>query len=502
MDAHRELNVLLREAATLHAVGELLSWDQETMMPPGAAEFRAEERSLVSAEAHRRDTDPRIGELLARCEADPALTADPATAADLREIRRDYERAQKLPVDLVAELTQTSALAVEAWREAREKSDFASFRPWLDRLVDLQRRRAACLGTPPRGEPYDALLEDYEPGMTGAELERIFGGLRRELRPLIGELTSSGRGPKDAPLRLEAPNDVQHAFSQRLLEHLAFDKQAGRLDASTHPFSTGLGPGDTRITIRKKGESFLEAVGSTLHEAGHALYEQGLPKATLFGRPLSQPASLGIHESQSRLWENQVGRSRPFWSWALPQAIADGAPLSGLTVDDVHGAINVVRPGLIRVGADEATYNLHIMLRFDLERAMIRGDLRPADLPGAWNERIRADLGVDVPDDRRGCLQDIHWASGALGYFPTYTLGNLYAAQLWEAAASALPDLEQELARGAFAALLDWLRRNVHAHGRRFSAGELCRQATGQALDHAPLMRHLRTKLGTLYGIA
>jgi len=491
MQALPELLGLLREAATLSTIADLLGWDQETTMPPAAAPFRAEELALLRTLAHRAATDPRLGESIERCASDASLVADPLVAANLREIRRDYDRARRVPSDLVTDLTRTCALAVEAWREAREASAFERFEPWLARIVELQRRRAACLGWPSGGEAYDALIEDYEPGMTAAELERVFAGFGAELRPLVEGRAPSGGARADVRL----PGDAQQAFGRLLLSRLGFDTRAGRLDVSTHPFSTGLGPGDTRITIRKRDEGFLEAVGSTLHEAGHALYEQGLPKHARFGEPLAQPASLGIHESQSRLWENHVGRSKPFWEWALTAARPlAGEALAGLSAADVHDAVTAVRPGPIRVGADETTYNLHIALRFDLERALIRGDLAPADLPGAWNDRVQRDLGVAVPDDRRGCLQDIHWASGAIGYFPTYALGNLYAAQLWEAARAVLPDLDAQLAQGEFGALLDWLRRNVHAHGRRWPASELCCRATGRALDHGPLVRHLRRR--------
>jgi carboxypeptidase Taq len=283
-------------------------------------------------------------------------------------------------------------------------------------------------------------------------------------------------------------------------ERVGYDFQAGRLDTSTHPFTEGLGPGDTRITTRYGEDRFVDTLYSTLHEAGHGMYEQGLPKDILHGQPLAQAVSLGIHESQSRIWENQVGRSRAFWRWALPIAReVFGAPLEALSVDDLYRAVNTVRPHLIRVESDEATYNLHIMLRFDIERALLRGDLAVSDVPGFWNERMRRDLGLTVPDDRRGCLQDIHWASGAVGYFPTYTLGNLYAGQLWEAACRRVPDLEEGIGSGDFSGLLSWLREGIHRHGRRYAAAELCARLTGKPLNHESWLRYLEAKLRPIY---
>ena len=492
----------LREAATLQSVGALLGWDQETMMPRRAAPFRSEESSLIARLVHRRTTDPRVGAWLDRAEQDPELVADSAIAANLREIRRDHDRASRVPESLVAELSELASQGLELWKEARARSEFAHFRPVLERTVDLVRRKAECLGVPDDGEPYDALLDEFEPGMTARDVDALFGPLRNALGPLLGEIAGAPRRPSGAIHHLAIPEGSQLAFHREVLTAIGYDLEAGRLDLSTHPFTEGLAPGDTRITTRFGEAGFADALGSTIHEAGHALYEQGLPKDERHGQPLAEAAGLGIHESQSRMWENQVGRSRAFWTWALPVAKRQfGAALDGVDLDEVHGAMNLVRPGLIRVEADEVSYNLHVMLRFDLERAMVRGDLAVADLPGAWNERIRADLGLEVPDDRRGCLQDIHWSMGSIGYFPTYTLGNLHAAQMWEAIRVALPGLDADIAAGRFGGLLGWLRENVHAHGRRYRAPELCRRITGRELSPEPLVRALRAKLGPLYGL-
>jgi carboxypeptidase Taq len=498
---YHELQRSLREAATLASASAVLGWDQETYMPPGAAAFRGEQMAALSAIVHERSTAPRIGELIAACEEDASL--DEESAACIRALRRDYERATRLPTSLVRAFAQTTSRAMHAWRDAREASDFGAFAPWLQEVVDLSRERAQAFGVPAGGEPYDALLEGFEPGMTAAEIRRTFHALRAGLAPLIREIASSGRSPDDAWQRTPVPVDRQVEFNRRVAEQMGFDFRAGRMDVSAHPFCEGIAPGDVRITTRYREDAWGDALSSTMHETGHALYEQNLPKAERLGMPQAEAASMGIHESQSRTWENLVGRSRPFWEWALPQAQAAlrEPALQALDVETVYRGMNVVRPSLIRVESDEATYDLHVMLRFDLERALLAGDLAVADLPAAWNDRVREDLGLEVPDDARGALQDIHWSMGAIGYFPTYTLGNLYAAQFWTAIQEALPGLDGQLRRGEFAPLTGWLRENVHAHGRRYTAPELCQRITGRPLGHEPLLAYLEGKLRPIYGL-
>ena len=490
----------LRETAVIASAGAVLAWDQETQLPTAGSKLRAEQLSALSGIVHERHTHPRVQEWLAAAEADADLSADPRVAANLREIRRDLDRALKLPGSLVRELAQTAALSQRAWRDARETSDFSTFAPWLGKTLELARAKAACY-RPDADDGYDGLLDEYEPGASAATLETIFGELRARLAPLIAEIAEQGPpapGPLDA---LSIPVPLQIEFNRAVASRIGFDFDAGRIDVSTHPFCEGIGPGDTRLTTRFREDDFLDALSSTLHEAGHGMYEQGLPKEEYLGQPLGEAASLGIHESQSRLWENLVGRSRAFWEWALPGARAGlRSELGGASVDDVFRAANRVEPGLIRVDSDEATYNLHIMLRFDLERALLSGDLAVSDLPAAWNDRILSDLGLDVPDDRSGCLQDIHWSMGAIGYFPTYTLGNLYAAQLWEAAERDLPGLEEAVASGDFGGLLGWLRDRIHRHGRQYSAAELCLRATGEELSADPFFRYLEGKLRVVYG--
>jgi carboxypeptidase Taq len=500
---YAELLAELRAVSMLGSVAGTLAWDQETYMPAAAAPLRGEQLALVSSLAHDRRTSARVGELISACEDDAALKDDEDAAANLRAIRHDHDRATRLPTSLVREIAEASALGMHAWREARERSDFGAFAPHLSRLLDLNRQRAELMGVPEGGEIYDALLEDYEPGMRAAELRRVFAALRAELTPLIHAIAQSPKRPDTSWQRTPLAIDKQAEFNRQVLERMGFDFNAGRLDVSTHPFCEGMGPGDTRLTTRYSDQELVSALSACMHEAGHGLYEQGLPKTERFGQPLAEAASTGIHESQSRMWENFVGRGRPFWEWALPALKSSaGLPaLDGLDVDRVWRGMNVVQPGLIRIESDEATYNLHIMLRFDLEHAMLEGDLAVADVPAAWNDRMKADLGMDVPNDAQGCLQDIHWSMGAMGYFPTYTLGNLYAAQFWTAIHRDLPELDEQLRQGEMAPLLGWLRTHIHHQGRRFTAPELCQRITGSALSHEPLVAYLREKLGPIYGV-
>ena len=504
--AYDQLRAHVRQAAVLGSVQSTLAWDQETMMPASAAALRAEQLGALATIVHQRWTDPRLGDLLSACEADASLLRDSAAGANLRELRRDYDRARKLPTDLVAEITRTASEAMEAWKHARAASDFRAFAPWLRKTFDLQRRKAECLGVP-RAAPgetttlYDALVEDYEPGMTAQRIAAAFKPLREALTPLIASVARAPRTPDESINHVKVSLERQSEFNRLVAAAVGFDFSGGRLDISTHPFSDGIGPGDTRMTTRYRDDHFPEACFTTLHESGHSLYEQGLPKHDALGQPIAQAVSLGIHESQSRMWENFVGRSRAFWEWALPQAKRLFGGMEGITVDHAFQAANTVRPGFIRVESDEATYNLHIMLRFDLERALLAGDMSVDDLPGVWNERMKSDLGLTVPDDRRGCLQDVHWSMGAVGYFPTYTLGNLYAAQFWEKINSDIPDLTTRHGRGEFRPLLDWLRTRIHSQGRRHSAPDLCRSITGKPPSHEPLIRHLKGKLSAVYGV-
>jgi carboxypeptidase Taq len=488
-----------RDVALLGSTSALLAWDQETCLPKGAGDRRADQLALLAGLAHERATDPRVGAWLAACEADAAVTADADRAANVRGWRRDFDRATKLPPALVTELAEVESKAQQAWAEARAQDRFRQFAPWLQRMVALQQQKADCLRRAGQSR-WDALADLYEPGMNAADLARVFGPLRQRLVALRERL-AGGRAVDDGFSRIAFAEDKQEAFVRAVLAAMGFDPQFGRLDRSAHPFCTKVGD-DVRLTTRFHRDRVLDALGSTMHEGGHGLYEQGLP-AEHFGAPLGEAVSLGIHESQSRLWENHVGRSAAFWEWCWPIAqrhLGDGC--RGFDATAVHRAANVVRPSLIRVEADEATYDLHVMVRFDLEQRLLDGSLPVDALPGEWNRLYREFLGITPPDDRQGCLQDVHWSCGLFGYFPTYTLGNLYAAQIAEAADRELGGLAAQFARGDFTPLREWLRRRVHQHGRRHEPAELCRLATGSELSPEPFLRHLERKLGAVYGLA
>jgi carboxypeptidase Taq len=489
----------LREIALLGSIGSVLGWDERTQLPPKGAGHRSAQSSLLARMIHERFTSPRIVDLLSEAEAS-GVAGDPESdaAVNLREIRRSLDRARKLPSSLVEEQTRVAVLAQQAWGEARAKSDYAAFEPWLAKTLDLKRQEANCVGY--AKEMYDALLDEFEPGETAANLRVMFEGLRVSLVDLIGKIVGSGRKAPVEILERNYPADVQHRVARDAAAAVGFDFEAGRLDISLHPFCTEIGPGDTRMTTRYDPKYFGDAFFGVLHETGHALYNQGLPDEH-YGTPRGEYISLGIHESQSRMWENFVGRSRSFWQGFGPK-VREAFPdaLSGVSDSEWYFAINDVRPSLIRTESDEATYNLHILLRFEIEQALLNDQLKPRDLPAAWNEKMRQYLGLTPPDDARGCLQDIHWSGGAIGYFPTYTLGNLYAAQFFEQASHDLGDIPSQFARGDFAPLLGWLHENIHRHGKRYRAGDLVQRITGKPLSAEPLLRHLKAK-AALYGV-
>ncbi|HYH46534.1 MAG TPA: carboxypeptidase M32 [Thermoanaerobaculia bacterium] len=509
--AYEELAARHREVAVLRSSSNLLEWDAETMMPAGAAELRSQQLAMLAGLTHERATDPRLGELLelAGDGGDDSDGGDPESiqAANLREMRRGYEREVRLPRRLVEEMARVVSLSRQEWVEARKANDFARFRPWLEQVVALKRETAEALapllGFPddPTVELYDALLDEYEPGARSREIASLFAALRQDLVPLAAALAAAPRRPRTEVLHRDFPVERQRAFGRAAAERLGFDFERGRMDVSAHPFCMPVGPGDTRLTTRYQAGDFREGFFGILHEVGHGLYEQGLDPAG-FGMALGDSASLGLHESQSRLWENRVGRSRAFWEHLFPAAReAFPEALGDVSLDEMVFAVNEVAPGPNRVRADEVTYNLHVLVRFDLERALLDGRLAAADVPEAWNAAYREMLGLTPPDDADGCLQDTHWGSGLFGYFPTYTLGNVYAAQLFAAAERQLGDLDGDFRQGRFDRLLAWLRDNVHRPGRRLPAAEIVRRATGQAPDHRPLVEALRSHYGELYGI-
>ena len=483
----------------LYNAAAVLSWDQETFMPDGGAEARAQQLSTLQSQAHEQFTSDKTGTLLDRAaEAIDDLDSLGAGASLVRVTRRDYERARRVPSSLVAELSRATSEGKRAWAQARQQDDFPTFAPHLERLVELSVEKAEAIGY--ENEPYDALLKEYEPGLTTQDVATTFTNLREDLVPLVDAIDEAPQ-IDDTPLHGSFPQEKQQAFGERVLADLGYDFDRGRQDVSAHPFTTAFAPGDVRITTRYDESALPSALFSTIHEGGHALYEQGIDP-DLARTPLADGASLGVHESQSRLWENHVGRSRPFWRHyfpplqdAFPDALGDTDP------DAFYRAINRVAPSLIRVEADEVTYNLHVMLRFELERGLIDGSVAVNDLPRLWNEAMDEYLGV-VPDtDAKGVLQDVHWSQGAFGYFPTYTLGTLMAAQLMEAIRADLPDLNEHMTQGRFAPVLDWLREHVHRHGRKLTAPRLLDRTTGTGLSSAPWLRYARDKFGALYDL-
>ena len=500
MSGYSALLAYRKATATLQSCAGILGWDQETYMPPAGAELRAAQLATIMGMAHRRATADEYSDLLARAEEGAGEFApDGPEAANLREMRREYDLQVKLPRDLVEEITKTNSLARGAWLQARKDDDFQAFVPWLEKNFALARKKADALGW--KEKPYDALLDEYEPGETTASINAIFAPLRDFHTGLLERILGSGKQVDTGPVHRAFPVADQRAFGRAAIEAIGFDFERGRLDVTAHPFCSGAGPDDVRLTTRYTETFFNESFFGTLHEAGHGIYEQGLDAAN-FGTPMGEAVSLGVHESQSRMWENLVGRSRGFWTHVYPAAQERfPAALEDVSADAFYEAINDVRPSLIRVEADEVTYNLHIFLRYGLEQKLVNGDLAAADLPDAWNETFASYLKLDVPNDADGCLQDIHWSMGLIGYFATYALGNLYASQLFEKAGDELGDLQAAFARGEFTPLREWLNRNVHAPGKLHQPRALIERVTGAAPSHEPLMRHLESKYSAIYGL-
>ncbi|GAB5603617.1 thermostable carboxypeptidase 1 [Thermus sp. FJN-A] len=505
--AYENLLEFQRETAYLASLGALAAWDQRTMIPKKGHEHRARQMAALARLLHQRMTDPRIGEWLEKVEGS-SLVQDPLSdaAVNVREWRLAYERARAIPERLMVELAQAQSEGESFWEEARPKDDWQGFLPYLKRIFSLTKEKAEILyalpvapGDPPYGELYDALLDGFEPGMRARELEPLFAELRSGLQALLDRILGSGRRPDTALLRRPYPKEAQRAFALELLSACGYDLEAGRLDPTAHPFEISIGPGDVRITTRYFEDFFNAGIFGTLHEMGHALYEQGLPKEH-WGTPRGEAVSLGIHESQSRTWENLVGRSLGFWERFFPRAQEVFPSLRDVALQDFHFAVNAVEPSLIRVEADEVTYNLHILVRLELELLLFRKELALEDLPGAWQEKYRAYLGVAPKDYKDGVMQDVHWSGGLFGYFPTYTLGNLYAAQFFGKAEEELGALEPMFARGEFRPFLAWARRKIHAEGSRFRPKVLVERVTGKAPSAKPFLDYLERKFTALYG--
>ncbi len=499
-ELYQELIRRCKEISVLGSCGGLLGWDERTYMPRAGAPARAEQMSYLAGMTHKMFTDPRIGDILSELEKSPLVKdAVSDSAVNINETRYQYDKSVKIPQRLVEEITHTTTMAQGVWAEARAVNDFPKFLPWMEKILKLELELANCLGY--KKEAYDALLDNYEPGATYESIGKVFADLRKELVPLVAAIKDSKRKPDLSIIERDYPVDRQALFGQSGSIAIGFDFQAGRLDITTHPFCSGIAPGDTRITTRYNPRHLGQAFFGILHESGHGIYDQGLDTAH-FGMPRGESVSLGIHESQSRMWENLVGRGKPFWRHFFPRAQQMFPEALGtVKFDDFYFAINDVRPSLIRVEADEVTYNLHILLRFELEYALLKGDLLPKDMPGAWNEKFQHFFGITPKTDADGCMQDVHWSAGYLGYFPTYALGNLYSAQFFAKAKEEIKDLDTQFAAGNFSELKKWLNKNIHSHGKRYRAEKLVQVVTGKPLSHVPLMTYLKTKYGELYGL-
>ncbi|MFN2227593.1 MAG: carboxypeptidase M32 [Anaerolineae bacterium] len=499
-DKFETLLTRLGEVADFGAAGAVLSWDQQTYMPPGAAEARAQMASTLRRTAHERFVADEVGQLLD--ELAPWAEEqdyDSFEASLVRVTRRNYDRQIKIPADLVARMARARGLAHAAWEKARPANDFATFRPHLETMVALNIEMAEALGYEDRR--YDALLDRFEPEMKAVEVERLFDELKEGLRPIVAAIAERPDAVDDAVLRQAYDEDGQWAFVNELVGRLGFDWQHGRQDRSAHPFTTSFAPTDVRLTTRLHRDQLQAALFASIHESGHALYEQGIP-VDLARTPLAGGASMAVHESQSRMWENIVGRSRPFWRYWLPHLRERfPAQLEGVSVEEFYRAVNRVQPSLIRVEADEVTYNMHIFLRFEIEQLMLDEKVAIADLPELWNTKMEKYLGIRPATDTNGVLQDVHWAGGMMGYFPTYALGNLLAAQFYAHALADVPDLPAHYERGEFAPLLDWLRETIHVHGRKYTPTELVQRVVGGPISTKPFLDYIRAKYGEIYGL-
>lgn len=491
MTAYEDLMAFTRETQALAQIAGRLEWDQETMMPRGAAPQRGEESAAIAGVLHARRTDPRVAEWLNDLANAPL---DETAQAQIRHIQRGYDRASKVPAVLAAKIARVTSEAQGVWANARASDDFAAFAPTLDTVIALKREEGQALAGD--GDVYDAMLSDYEPGTTGAQLEAMFGALRPELANLRAAVLDA-----QAPAKLSGTFDeiAQMQLTQKLAETFGYNLAHGRVDKAVHPFSSGSGL-DVRITTRTNSHDPFNCFYSTIHEVGHAAYEQNIDRGYLL-TPLGAGVSMGVHESQSRIYENQIGRSRAFTGWLYGQMRDAFGPFGIADEDAFYACVNRVSDGFIRTEADELQYNLHVLLRFDLERALMSGDLQVGDLEAAWNDRFRADFGFAVDKPSNGVLQDVHWSVGLFGYFPTYTLGNVYAGCLNEAMRGALPDLDAQLAQGDTSGATTWLRDHVQIHGGLYEPTEVIEKASGSVPSEAPLLGYLKDKFTSIYNI-
>ncbi len=501
MSKLQELKTHLADVIHLQHAAGVLGWDQQTYMPPGGAEARAEQLATLSRLAHEMFVAETTGALLQQAAAEvDGADYDSDEAALVRVVQHDYDLATRVPTKLVEEIARTTTLAHEVWAKARQENDFASFAPMLDKIYDLMRQQADALGYEDR--MYDALLDQYEPGMKTAQVEALFAELREELVPFVAAIFERLDAVDDTPVKLNYDVDKQAEFGLKVIEQLGYDMTRGRQDRAVHPFTTEFSINDVRITTRYQEDWMPAALFGSIHEAGHAMYEQG-SDPRLEGTMLAGGTSLGVHESQSRMWENLVGRSRGFWQYFYPD-LQKLFPeqLGAVNLDAFYKAINAVSRSLIRVEADEVTYNLHIMLRFEMENDLLEGKLAVKDAPDYWNAKMESYLGITPPDNgKHGVLQDVHWSSGLVGYFPTYSLGNFLSVQYWDKALADVPSIPDDIASGNFATLLDWLRANIHVHGRKYWPTELTERVTGEPIQVRSFMRYLKDKYTPIYDL-
>jgi len=493
-----QLKARLDDVQNITSAVALLGWDQQTYMPEHGAATRGDQMATLERIAHEMFTTPAMGQLFEQSAVELASADDASDDASLvRVAKRDYDLKTRVPASLIAELAHTTSLAHTDWIKARAENNYALFAPWLEKIIALKRQEADHIGY--AENRYDALLNQYEYGTSTAEVTAIFDALKKDVVPLVTRIVEQKERANDSVLRRFYDVKKQNDFSARVAHDFGYDFQRGRQDVAVHPFCEGMSRDDVRITTRFDPRFLQVALFGVLHETGHALYEQGV--GADLPHYLASGTSLGVHESQSRLWENVVGRSRGFWKHYFPQ-IQDVFPesLSDVDVETFYRAVNTSAPSFIRVEADEVTYSLHIMLRFEMEQELLSGTLGVADAPAAWNEKFKSYLGITPPTDTLGILQDVHWSIGLVGYFPTYALGSMLAAQLYEKAAHDVPSIPADIEHGQFASLLGWLRTNIHAHGRKFTPKELVQRALGEPLNARPYVQYLTSKYGDIYG--
>ena len=488
-----ELKKRLLEISHLSAILNLLYWDQEVNMPAKAVEARAASISYLSTIVHNKTIELDSDGLLSNLQkALHSKKIKGSAAVIVAETWRSFSREKKLPESFVTELANITSQAQHVWAQARQENDFGKFLPWLKKIVKLKQQEAEYVGY--QDSPYDALIDTYEPGMTSKEASKILEDLKDFLIPFLKKTRQPSNKSNSHKLKGQFPLSAQIQFNQLIAQSIGFDFQAGRMDTSTHPATFGSHPHDIRLTTRYKEDNIYYSLGSTIHETGHGLYEQGLP-VKHYGTPLAESVSLGIHESQSRFWENIIGKSLPFWKYFYPKLQKEfPTPFKKIPLQDFHHIINEVRPSLIRTEADEVSYNLHIIIRFEIEKDMIEGRLKLADLPKIWNEKYQKYLGFKVPNDSQGVLQDVHWSCGLIGYFPTYSFGNLYSAQFYHQIAQDIPNLNQKIAKGKFQEINNWLRKNIHFHGKTYQADTLVKRATGESLNSKYFSQYLSKK--------